>query len=954
MLAGNASAHAIDKWVRTSLADLTETDVFIIVGTTSDGASFGMTNNGGTGSAPRTADVTVVGDEITKGAVNDDIKWNISGNATDGYVFYPAGQKETWLYCTNTNNGVRIGTVEDKTFTVSEEGYLVHAATNRYIGIYNSQDWRCYTSINNNIKDQNFSYFKKVTVDTPETQVATPVITGEEYFYPSTEITITCETENAEIWYVLSNGIDEPTTHHYDGPFTITETMLVQASATKEGMDNSESVKMTFSKIEPLPNIVSIPGAVIHDYVQLTDALVTYKNGKYAYLEDYSGAILLYDCAGDLEVGDKLTGMMHITDYTVYNKLPEIKAFEMMEGYTKTSGNEVIPTEITLEQLLLQIASDPYERKLSKFIKIVDANVTSAFANKNCTITQGDYSIILRDQNSQATLTSTEGDIVTVTGHVAIFNDTKQIAVYEQSQIEVKPAPSIPTILETRAQTSGTEVSTQGIVTSCTVGPVKAQAFIQDETAAICVYAPAEDANLLTVGNKINIQGTLKYFRNNLEIQDPTITVVSTGNALPTPEVITINNIWTDWESNDITHVKQGKLVKIENATVIRKIVSTTSTLTNAEIQQDTRTLYIQGIPEDVQYEENDRLTFVGNLAANTDVQIFNPTNFEVTPAGTPDAGDFTWDLSSLSYTVNAEGDVVTWSSLFAAMVNTSQSGGTKANNYLGGDRNQRTSSRFYTNNTLTITPTAGSIITKIEFTATSEAYANALQGSTWTNATVEAEGTTVTVTPVNGAAVVTAVIGGTCGFTAVKVYYQQVETVNVEVSAAGYATFVTPKPVDFTGVTAYVVSAINTVTVTLTEVTEAPANTPVIIKADEGSYPLIVKESAAEVGANLLKVSDGTIVGGDGIFVLAKPEGKEAGFYAVKTGSFIAKGKAYIDVINADVKVFYFNFDNETAIETIAVEKETINEGIYNLSGQRVNKAQKGIYIINGKKVLR
>ena len=45
---------------------------------------------------------------------------------------------------------------------------------------------------------------------------------------------------------------------------------------------------------------------------------------------------------------------------------------------------------------------------------------------------------------------------------------------------------------------------------------------------------------------------------------------------------------------------------------------------------------------------------------------------------------------------------------------------------------------------------------------------------------------------------------------------------------------------------------------------------------------------------------------------------------------------------------------DDEDGIDTINNEQYTIgNASIYNLSGQRVNKAQKGIYIVNGKKVL-
>ena len=41
------------------------------------------------------------------------------------------------------------------------------------------------------------------------------------------------------------------------------------------------------------------------------------------------------------------------------------------------------------------------------------------------------------------------------------------------------------------------------------------------------------------------------------------------------------------------------------------------------------------------------------------------------------------------------------------------------------------------------------------------------------------------------------------------------------------------------------------------------------------------------------------------------------------------------------------------TAINGVEADGTIEGEGIYNLSGQRVNKAQKGIYIVNGKKVL-
>lgn len=151
-------------WELTSLADLSEGDVFVIVG--NNGSNYAMSNDNGASSAPAAVAVTIENDEITSD-VGDNIKWNISGNATDGYTFYPDGDDEKWLYCTNSNNGVRVGTNTDNTFNISD-GYLYHSGTSRYVGIYNSSDWRCYTSINNNIKDQTFAFYKYVDGTTPQ------------------------------------------------------------------------------------------------------------------------------------------------------------------------------------------------------------------------------------------------------------------------------------------------------------------------------------------------------------------------------------------------------------------------------------------------------------------------------------------------------------------------------------------------------------------------------------------------------------------------------------------------------------------------------------------------------------------------------------------------------------------------------------------------------------------
>ena len=179
-------------------------------------------------------------------------------------------------------------------------------------------------------------------------------------------------------------------------------------------------------------------------------------------------------------------------------------------------------------------------------------------------------------------------------------------------------------------------------------------------------------------------------------------------------------------------------------------------------------------------------------------------------------------------------------------------------------------------------------------------------------------------------------------------------------ISDAGYATYCTPYALNFegTGVKAYIAKIENGSEVKFYEVTNAPANTGLLLKADEGSYKLkmeyISGEGATDATGNaLIGVNEQTVVDKKGIFVLLKGD-KGVGFYKTTAESFtVGANTAYIDAIAGDNARSFIALDGETtAIEGIATEK-VMNGEVYNLQGQRVVKAQKGLYIINGKKVV-
>ena len=176
-----------------------------------------------------------------------------------------------------------------------------------------------------------------------------------------------------------------------------------------------------------------------------------------------------------------------------------------------------------------------------------------------------------------------------------------------------------------------------------------------------------------------------------------------------------------------------------------------------------------------------------------------------------------------------------------------------------------------------------------------------------------------------------------------------------VTVSDAGYATFVAPCDVDFTGNTAVAKAAtFDGEYVQLADVTTVPAGTAVVVKADEGTYTVPATTDAVLGATNELIAATADVTADGTQFILSK-QSDGVGFYMVTSGDVIAAGKGYMVItdLGSGVKDFYgFDPDEATGIKGIDFAGE--NEPIYNVAGQRLGKLQKGINIVAGKKVLK
>lgn len=624
---------------------------------------------------------------------------------------------------------------------------------------------------------------------------------------------------------------------------------------------------------------------------------------------------------------------------------------------------------------------------------------------------------------------------------------TKEVMITQAANPNV-----VMTIAAVRAQGTG-DVNTKGVVTSY----VGNTAYIQDATAAICIYG----ANLgLEVGQEIIVSGTLKTYNGLLEITDPQITVDSSGNEVAAA-VKTIAEIVAD---HDSSNGLQGWLVKIEEA-VVKEVDGQ-----NITIAQGNNTILVSGVPSEITFHVNDIVTITGNIGSFNDVRIVNPSDVYLKPTITIDP--LTYDLNSLnqggtievgytnidftnspevvfcdaegspatyewitaqisssnhnvSYTVEANNGVLRIAYLkvrgydtdgeevYSELVAIRQSAATVA---VSGYYKKVTSTDDISNgqylivyetdnvafnggletldavsNTIAVAieSESGKIIATeatnnaafaIDVTAgtlksASGEYIGVSSNSNGLKQSEDADTYTHTFSiDKDGNAVIAAVFDGSAmtlrfnkasnqnrfryyksGQEAIQLY----KYVEFVAPANEYTTFCSTKALDFSnvdGLEAYIVTKVNEASVSTEKVTAAvPAETGLVLKktGTANSYEVpVVAEAAAVQGNLLIGTVEPTEIGGTVGYtdlILYNSE-----FHPSNAGT-IAAGKAYLHVEGevASPALSIIGGDETTGISSIDNGQLIMDNVYYDLSGRRVVQPTKGMYIVNGRKVV-
>jgi len=204
---------------------------------------------------------------------------------------------------------------------------------------------------------------------------------------------------------------------------------------------------------------------------------------------------------------------------------------------------------------------------------------------------------------------------------------------------------------------------------------------------------------------------------------------------------------------------------------------------------------------------------------------------------------------------------------------------------------------------------------------------------------------------------------GSNVGVGPITITKNSTDPIDITLNAYGYATYCSEYPLDFTttdGYTAwYITDIASDGKITFSKIKGA-------IEAAQGV--LLYDKDVDPTGASnvtLTRASGGTELRGNLLVGAWYPTSVKAQtVYGLTDNKFVINnaagtipaGKAYLlaNSVPANVKSFTFVFEDEATgiIETRPATREEV-EAIFNLGGQRMNKMQRGVNIVNGKKVL-
>ncbi|WP_288280336.1 chitobiase/beta-hexosaminidase C-terminal domain-containing protein [uncultured Prevotella sp.] len=892
-------------------------------------------------------------------------------NSSTPVGYYPSKVTVTFGSNTGTSGkvGINFGTKALNTRNASVTGNVSKGGKCELTNSDQTKLYWNFSTTSSNVQVDNI-----VIIYSPITslKVAAPQISGNTTFLTSTDVSITCGTVGALIKYSIDNG---DSWMNYSEPFTVTETTTVKAKGVKDDYDDSDITSETFVKVTPMTvtealaaiDALANNGTIKDQYVTgtVSTAGTSVGDGKMTYSISSDGTktneLMVYLGKGlnntafssenDLEIGDQVVIYGTLKKYVKNNTTtPEFNDGNYIVSLVEKPASGLAKTS----DIVLDYKNDNTTADITDYI--------TSSSDGAYTFTVADETVI---ENADELISALKVGTTTVTVNQAPTLSYKSGSVVINVTVNDTrvPATTIPAINISTLKKGDADG------TISVLEPVKADdgvtfSFVSDNEDVLLI-----DGTTYTVGEIGTAKVTVTATPSDSKLYTA---VVKTFDVTVEAATKTDNEIVLDAASGSVVYGTpksvdyaivdgyDGEMAYTIDNGAIADVAIGASSITFTPKAVGTAVVTISApatatfnAAEDVIYTLTVNAPTGGTVAAVSSTTIFTETFDECNGTG---ANDGKWSGSIASGTPIYDNSGWTLS------------GGGKANKCVKLNKGENIESPSIS--------LGGASELQVSFKV---AGWNAESGdvtlscnddkaklSTTTVAFVATEWNTrnFTISGIENASIKIkfATPSGKRIFIDDVVVSVPGVDITTKLNAYGYATFCSEYPLDFseaTDYTAWQVKGTSDSEITFEKITGSVKGGTGIFLMGEANATVTLKSADSDnvLSSNMLTGTLAptyvTTVNGDYTnFGLSGDK-----FVKINNGT-VKANKAYLPILTSNVPGagarFNLVFENETdGIKTINKAQMT-NDGYFDLQGRKVAQPTKGLYIVNGKKVVK
>ncbi len=504
---------------------------------------------------------------VTEPAKSSGVDLNDTTIVRDGVTLNVAKGTASYMRLWNASGTLQWRTYNGSTFTISTaEGVITKivatglaSAAKTEVGTYTSSTstWTgSAESVTFTCTGTSKTTTLVVTVG-EATGVVAPVISGTTPFYGSTEVSMSCETEGASIYYT-TDGTD-PTANStlYSAPFTITEACTVKAVAIKDGASSAVESK-DFAVVTGVATVAEYKALADNTAFVFTGKVVaTGQSGNYLYAQDETGGMYIFGATGQTYSMGKVIPAGWAGTKVTYSGA--IEATTLSNFAASTEEATVTPVEISISDL----ANHMFE-----YVVVKDATVNTTL--KKVIVGTDSLTYYDRFKATFPTDLTVTYDVYGVASYYA-GNQLLPISFVATETPDEPTVTTVATLAEYAALADDTEFTFTGEIVA--TGQNGKYLYAQDETGGILIYGSV--GQTYTMGDVIpaNWTGKKVTYNGAPELTNPANFQASTTTAevtavevAPTAvstqlfKYVVISNATIDSENSKIVTTENGEV----------------------------------------------------------------------------------------------------------------------------------------------------------------------------------------------------------------------------------------------------------------------------------------------------------------------------------------------------------------------------------------------------------